>query len=266
MGVTPLTKGEWLRFHLVASVSTVTGAIFWHEVFTQLFPHVQYLVLIAGIVGFNLLLTCILMWLRLMLAHINWLNLWTITAPFLLASSIVFPIHPALSISLAWAVSLLFALWGYFRCFYPLFGMETGLHKARFAHRHELADLYAKKPDETSLLMGVNHWYSLLRRFVLVRPTRTRKALGNLLIIAPTQIGKSLLAQAQLLFWKHSVIVNDIKGELYQATAGYRATLGRVYVIDPQGVGNCYDPLEGKDTEDKLFSAASSILFEPEER
>ena len=187
-------------------------------------------------------------------------------APLVISSIVVLPIHPILAIPLAWAVSLLFSLWGYYRCFYPLLGLETGLHTARFAKRHELADLYASLPDETALLMGINHWYSLFRRFVLVRPTRTRRALGNLLIVAPTQIGKSLLATAQLLSWKHSVIVNDIKGELFQSTAGYRATLGKVYVIDPQGVGNCYDPLLGKDTEDKLFSQASSILFEPEER
>jgi len=37
-------------------------------------------------------------------------------------------------------------------------------------------------------------------------------------------------------------------------------------VLDPSGVGHCYDPLLGKDTEDKLFSAAANILFEPEER
>lgn len=264
--VTPLTRQEWTRNIFLAGVSTITGAFFWHTVFTLLSPHVVYPVLIGSIAAFSILLTCILMWLRLIFSHHVWLKLWIIAAPLIISSVFVSPIHPALAIFQSWSISILFALWGYYRCFYPLFGIETGLHKARFAHRHELADLYASLPDEAALIMGVNHWYSLFRRFILVRPTRTRKALGNLLIVAPTQIGKSLLATAQLLSWKHSVIVNDIKGELFQATAGYRATLGKVYVIDPQGVGNCYDPLAGKDTEDKLFSQAASILFEPEER
>jgi type IV secretory pathway TraG/TraD family ATPase VirD4 len=33
-------------------------------------------------------------------------------------------------------------------------------------------------------------------------------------------------------------VVNDIKGELFAQTAGYRATLGQVFVFDPTGVGN----------------------------
>ncbi len=43
--------------------------------------------------------------------------------------------------------------------------------------------------------------------------------------IAPTRGGKGLLATSQLLSWQHSVIVNDIKGELFQQTAGYRSTV-----------------------------------------
>ena len=44
---------------------------------------------------------------------------------------------------------------------------------------------------------------------------------------------RELLAISQLLTWPHSVVVVDIKGELYQTTAGYRATLGNVFVLDP---------------------------------
>ena len=42
----------------------------------------------------------------------------------------------------------------------------------------------------------------------------------------------------KLLTWPHSAVVYDIKGELYRLTAGYRATLGPVYVLDPTGVGH----------------------------
>jgi type IV secretion system protein VirD4 len=266
VGVTPLTKQEWLLHCLMAVLSASIGAFVWHVAFLLLSPHVPSLILLVSIAGLNLLLVCVLLWLRLQLAHLSWLKLWTLAAPVALASSMIFPPHLVIVIPLAWTITLLFAFWGYYRCFYPFVGLETSLHKARFARRHELADLYGHSADHTSLILGVNHWYAFLRRFVLVRPTRTRKALGNLLVVAPTQIGKSLLATAQLLSWKQSVIVNDIKGELFQATAGYRSTLGKVFVIDPTGIGNCYDPLEGKDTEDKLFSAAAAILFEPEER
>jgi type IV secretory pathway TraG/TraD family ATPase VirD4 len=95
------------------------------------------------------------------------------------------------------------------------------LHHARFAALHELTDLLTDRVDETSLLLGVSRFNTLLR----VRPTETRRELGNVLVVAPTRGGKGLLATSQLLTWPHSVVVNDIKGELYAQTAGYRHTL-----------------------------------------
>src|SRR5262249_54208004 len=107
--------------------------------------------------------------------------------------------------------------------------------------------------------------HRLLHRFVSVTPRPEKKEIGNLLIVAPTRSGKGLLAISQLLSWQHSVIVNDIKGELFAATAGYRSTIGEVFVIDPTGIGHCYDPLAGKETEDALYSAATSLLFHANE-
>lgn len=96
-----------------------------------------------------------------------------------------------------------------------------------------------------------------------VRPTPKRKELGNLLVCARSRAGKGLLAIAQILSWPHSIIVNDIKGELYNATAADRAKDGIVLVIDPQGVGHRYDPFTGRYTEDKLYSSAKHLLFNP---
>ena len=61
------------------------------------------------------------------------------------------------------------------------------------------------------------------------------------------------------------MIVNDVKGELYEATAGYRSTFSDVYVIDFQGYGNAYDPLSGKTTEDELLSLATHLLYQAHE-
>ena len=157
------------------------------------------------------------------------------------------------------ANSILRVLWAIV-CFL-FFRHDERLHTARFAKASELAHLVSSHPAPDGLLMGSRDATHLLS----VRPTKTRRELGNLLIVAPTRGGKGLLATSQLLSWKHSVIVNDIKGELYTATAGYRATLGSVYVIDPTGVGHCYDPLRGKHTEDALLSAATHLLFKPDE-
>jgi type IV secretion system protein VirD4 len=138
---------------------------------------------------------------------------------------------------------------------------SQSLHNARLAHLHELTELLTTYLDKTSLLLGVAHFKHVLH----VRPTKTRRELGNVLIVAPTRGGKGLLATSQLLTWRHSVIVNDIKGDLFDQTAGYRATLGKVYVIDPTGRGNRFDPLQGKQTEDELLSAATHLLYKPDE-
>src|SRR5437660_9174721 len=141
----------------------------------------------------------------------------------------------------------------------------VALHKARFAKRHELRELVHKALCPDSVLLGTRKDLLFFKRYVGVRPTEKRREIGNTLIVAPTRGGKGLLAVSQLLSWQHSVIVNDIKGELFAATAGYRSTLGNVYVIDPTGVGHCYDPLEEKKTEDGLLSAATHLLYQAEE-
>ena len=138
---------------------------------------------------------------------------------------------------------------------------DERLHTARFAKAAELTHLVSAHPPADGLLLGSRD----PTHFLSVRPTQTRRELGNLLVVAPTRGGKGLLATSQLLSWQHSVVVNDIKGELFTQTAGYRSTLGSVFVIDPTGIGHCYDPLRGKHTEDELFSAASHLLFKPDE-
>ena len=135
------------------------------------------------------------------------------------------------------------------------------LHSARFARLHELSHLLSRNLDDlkSSLLLGISHF----NHFACVRPTATRQELGNLLICAPTRAGKGLLAVSQILTTQNSIVVNDIKGDLYAQTAGYRATLGKVFVIDPQGVGHQYDPFYGRMSEDKLYSSAKHLLFDP---
>jgi type IV secretion system protein VirD4 len=140
----------------------------------------------------------------------------------------------------------------------------SALHIARFARLHEAARLLHPNLEDlqTSLLLGRASFHQI----ACVRPTSRRRELGNILVCAPTRAGKSLHAISQLLTWEGSCVVNDVKGELYAATAGFRRTFGKVYVIDPTGFGNCYDPLQGKTTEDELYSAATHLLYEAGER
>src|SRR5947209_9134487 len=141
----------------------------------------------------------------------------------------------------------------------------VAIHRARFAHGHELAELLQKALCSDGVLLGTKRLFCFWKRFVAVRPITKRREIGNTLIVGPTRSGKGLLATSQLLSWKHSVIVNDIKGELFQATAGYRSQIGKVYVIDPQGYGHRYDPLTHKHTEDAYYSAATHLLFHADE-
>ncbi len=139
------------------------------------------------------------------------------------------------------------------------------LHRARFAHQSEVWPLLSPSFATDAVLLGTRR-FLLSKRLVTVRRTTHRPEIGNLLIIAPTRSGKGLLAVSQLLTWHHSVIVNDIKGELFTATAGFRSLLGPVYVLDPTGIGHAYDPLQGKATEDALYSSAAHLLHQAGEK
>jgi type IV secretion system protein VirD4 len=150
----------------------------------------------------------------------------------------------------------------FFQRLRAFFRQTQSLHTARFASLYELTGLLTPTLNNTSLLLGVSQFNQVLT----VRSTQMRRELGNLLVVAPTRGGKGLLATSQLLTWPHSVIVNDVKGELFTQTAGYRATLGKVFVIDPTGIGHCFDPLQDRRTEDALVSAATHLLYEPDER
>jgi type IV secretion system protein VirD4 len=137
------------------------------------------------------------------------------------------------------------------------------LYADRFARIHEVDPLVSHNwQQEAGLLLGVSSFNHVLS----VRSKPKRRELGNVLVDALTRGGKGLLAISQLLTWPHSVVVVDIKGELFEATAGYRKTLGPVYVIDTEAVGNRFDPLHGRVTEQKLYASAKYLLYEAGER
>ena len=141
---------------------------------------------------------------------------------------------------------------------------SSALGTSRFAQAHETARLASAEFEElqTALLLGRSHF----NRIAAVRPAKRRPELGNLLSVAPPRMGKSKAAIAELLNFQHSIAVLDVKKELYNATAGYRSTLGPVFVSDFQGFGNAYNPLHDKTTEDALYSQAVRLLYETNER
>jgi len=127
----------------------------------------------------------------------------------------------------------LYRIYLFFNKILALLFSNKQLYIARYARLSELESLASPTLDSSSILLGKCLFNQILR----ISQTEKRRELGNLLVVAPTRGGKGLLAVSQLLTWKHSVIVNDIKGDLFTQTAGYRSTLGEVIVIDPQGLG-----------------------------
>lgn len=84
----------------------------------------------------------------------------------------------------------------------------------------------------------------------------------HVLLYAPTRTGKGVgVVIPNLLAWPHSVVVLDIKGENFAATAGYRAQHGQtVLMFDPltrDGRTARYNPLGHVDRAD-----ASAVLDE----
>jgi type IV secretory pathway TraG/TraD family ATPase VirD4 len=139
---------------------------------------------------------------------------------------------------------------------------DHSLYRARVAKPSEVRPLTGGVPQfETSLLLGVD----TNGRTIRIKPTKGSRELGNMLIDGQTRRGKGLLLTTQLKTWPHSVVVNDIKGDLSDLTAEARAKMGKVFFIDPRGVGHRYDPLQLRTTEDELRSSAEQLLYDPKE-
>lgn len=259
MGARIVTFRDWILFSVIACGISTCVALVYHVLSVSLATILNPLIFATTLCSFSTLVLFFLIFLRFRIARYSWLKLWVYVSPLFLSSIFILSSSPFF-VLLVWLAVILLSLWGYYGRFKIM--PDSRLHKARFARRDELADLLSSKIDHASLLIGE----TLLRKFYLFRTTQIRPELGNILIVAPTRGGKGLLAVSQLLSWKHSVIVNDIKGDLFDQTAGYRATLGKVYVISPLGYGHRYDPLKNKTTESQLYEVATRLLFKPNER
>jgi type IV secretory pathway TraG/TraD family ATPase VirD4 len=144
---------------------------------------------------------------------------------------------------------------------------RTSLHTARFAYLHELSRMTVSKAAIATKLPAIFLASGKYDRVFCVKPTKTQQELGNVALIGKTRIGKGLTIETNLLTWPSSTIANDIKGgELFYRTGGFRETLGKVFVFDPRGRGCRFDPLEGKTTDSDVRSAATTLLYRPQEK
>ncbi len=126
MGGTPLTKKHWLSFCTVVVANSILAMFVWSVVSTLIAANPLVTPIRIIIMGVCAFFVCFLFWLRLWQSRNLWVHVWVYASPWLLPSSILFPIFPVFAIvSLTTLVSMLFALWGYYACFYPLLGLDT---------------------------------------------------------------------------------------------------------------------------------------------
>jgi Type IV secretory system Conjugative DNA transfer len=192
-----------------------------------------------------------------------WVPAWTLGAPWLLlALNWVAPLPP---LGIVWLVPIPWVWLGW----WPLGSRRPApLHRARWARRSDLGVVLARPsrrsaerpaglPPAEAVILGTlgNDWVS-------VRTLPTHRELGGVLVVGRPRSGKGLLATTQLLgAWEQrSVVVTDLKGEAHAATAGYRSRMGKVFVLDPTGVGHRFDPLADRHTEDDLYRMAQDLL------
>jgi type IV secretory pathway TraG/TraD family ATPase VirD4 len=159
-------------------------------------------------------------------------------------------VHHMLSLSWVWLNRLAAWLWP-----------SKHLHTDRFATDREVKRL----AGDTSfgLVLGLDRSGQMLS----VEATPERPHLGHLGIFGPTGAGKTTREVEQLQQWKGSVIVNDPKCELSEKTADFRKQFSKVSFFAPsEGAGDTYDPLDGIESERKLYSLAKHLLYVPNEK
>jgi type IV secretion system protein VirD4 len=138
---------------------------------------------------------------------------------------------------------------------------QSNLHPSKFAQLHHVAPLLERRRQE-ALLLAIGPYNKPIR----VQPTPKKPKIGNVLDIGTSQCGKSTRSIAQDLEWAGSLIVNDIKREMRNNTAGWRSLLGPTFTIDTSGRGNRFDPLEGRNTERQLYDMAYLLLYNPNDK
>ncbi|MPY68051.1 TraM recognition domain-containing protein [Deinococcus sp. SDU3-2] len=133
-------------------------------------------------------------------------------------------------------------------------------YDAHFAGSNELKSLTNDPLAGDGVMIGYAY-----KDLLAVRPgSAGKQELGHFLWVGPNRSGKGLSITSNLLLWRGSAIVVDIKGEIAEATAGYRQdVLGqKVFILNPstQERSHQYDPFAELETDEQIFSAATAFM------
>lgn len=125
--------------------------------------------------------------------------------------------------------------------------------KARFSYVEEVIKTGLK---------GAGIVFGKMGKKLITKPPEVE---GHTLIVGGTGTGKSRgVVIPTLLIWEGSALVMDIKGELSNITSQRRKEFGKVYIFNPEGEGDCYDPIKPCTTVDQAQDLARTLIPIPE--
>jgi type IV secretion system protein VirD4 len=134
--------------------------------------------------------------------------------------------------------------------------VDNKLYRARFGTLRDMAQ-FVVDPTKEYVLVYIKlggQWlgsqYNKLKY----------QLLDHILVTAPTGTGKSVHAKTVLGTFTGSVIVIDIKGELYRDTAKYRQEVSDVYRLNLVGKSARYNPLADIGSDELELRAAANLL------
>lgn len=135
---------------------------------------------------------------------------------------------------------------------------------AKFADEEEINNMGITKNPEDGVVLGMTERNKII----------TDNGVEHIINMAPTRTGKGINTVLTTLWtWKSSVIVNDIKGECWDLTSGFRRSILKQKCVffnpmDDTGEGISYNPLElvkvGTKSEQEDSRAIAITLLDTE--
>jgi len=145
--------------------------------------------------------------------------------------------------------------------------------EVRFATVTDIAPLVVNGAAPGRLILGTVHDRTVATEAPIARPssvvarTKTpnyRAVRGSVMLVGPSQSGKSTCAICGILEWTGPAVLSSVKTDLTDETFGWRSTLGECRVFDPVGATGLpaasWSPLRGATTVDGAQASARALV------
>ena len=145
--------------------------------------------------------------------------------------------------------------------------------EARLASKADLAPLIVDGPVSGRFLLGTVHDELVATEKPIARPEVVqhrpkrpvyRPARGAVLLVGPSQCGKSTCAITGMLEWDGPIAASSVKTDLIDETFGWRSRLGECRVFDPTAVTGLpmasWSPLRGAHSVEGAQAAGRALV------